>query len=277
VSVERLCRSALRFPGAAARVVPVPLASLRQQAPKAVVKPETMNYRTMLPEAGGLFDPRVFGAGTVIDAPLPDPDAPFKPRKTLFARIALAVPIVHPLVLAHAAEEGAALLGRSLARETGQSQLDHGKELAAALQANEATRDLVISELPVLPPDLRPLLRDEEDRWAATPLNRWYQRILYANARIAKHVEAGNLTVMSVATEYSEIVTLVHRLFENDELPEPERDPDGKPLPSLRTLCGGTAKLAATIEKLPATADGEVSGRDHVARAVLYAMGFAVA
>lgn len=279
MTVEGLCRKALRFPtDAGPPIVPLSAPSVRERAPKAVTKPETMNYQMMLPEPGGLFDPKLFGAGTVIDAPLPDPDAPLKPRKTQLARITLAVPIVHPLVTQNASEEAAALIGRSsLAREGGGSQLDHGRELVEAMTATEGARDFVISELPVLPPDLRSLARDAEDRWATTPLNRWYQRILYANARLAKHIDSGADAVFSLANEYAEIVSLVHRLFENDELPDPERDPEGTPLPSLRTLCGGTSGLVAAVAGLKTSVEGEaVLGRHHVARTVMRAMGFEV-
>jgi len=282
VSVSRLCAKALGFGEAplAAKLIPVSAARLRERAPRAVVKPETLNFSTMLPEAGGLFDPRVFGAGTVIDAPLPEPDAVVKPRKTLFARIPLAIPVVHPLAVANAAEETAALIGRSsLARAPGASMLDHGRELAAALSASEVGRDLVLLELPVLPPDLRSLQRDPEDRWATTPLNRWYQRILYCNARLAKHLEKGQESVFSLANEYGELVGLVGRLFHNDLLPEPERDPDGNALPSLRTLCGGRDGLEPAVRALagPAAFGADQRGREYVARAALFALGFDVA
>lgn len=279
MTVERLCAKALGFGDAPlrAKLVPLSVARLRERAPKAVVKPETLNFSTMLPEAGGLFDPRVFGAGTVIDAPLPGADEIVKPRKTLFARIPLAIPVVHPLVLAHAAEETAALLGRSsLARAPGASPLDHGRELVAALSAHEIGKDLVISELPVLPPDLRSLQRDADDRWATTPLNRWYQRILFANTRLAKHLEKGQEAVMSLANEYGELVALVARLFHNDRMADPERDPDGNPLPSLRTLGGGGDALEKAVRELegPAAFNADMPGRQYVARAVLFALGF---
>jgi DNA-directed RNA polymerase beta' subunit len=282
VTVDRLCAKALRFGDAplAAKLVPVSVTRLRERAPKAVVKPETLNFSTMLPEAGGLFDPRVFGAGTVIDAPLPDPDEIVKPRKTLFARIPLAIPVVNPLAVANAAEETAALIGRdSLARSTGVSLLDHARELVAALTASDALHGLVLVELPVLPPDLRALLRDDEDRWTTTPLNRWYQRILYCNARLAKHLQKGQDSVFSLANEYGELVSLVGRLFHNDLLPDPERDPDGNALPSLRTLCGGAAGLETVVRTLagPAPFGADQSGSAYVARAVLFGLGFEAA
>jgi len=276
VTVERVCAKALGFGDAplAANLAPLSVARLRERAPKAVVKPETLNFSTMLPEAGGLFDPRVFGAGTVIDAELPEPDAIVKPRKTLFARIRLALPVINPLAVANAPDETAALIGRiSLARADGGSQVDHARELAAALSASEQASGLVLVELPVLPPDLRSLQRDAEDRWATTPLNRWYQRILYCNTRLAKHVEQGQEAVFSLANEYSELVGLVDGLFHNDRLSDPERDPDGNPLPSLRTLCGD---LESTVRALsgPAAAGADLSGREYVARAALLALGF---
>lgn len=279
MAVDRLCVKALAFGDAplSAKLTPLSAARLRERAPKAVVKPETLNFSTMLPEAGGLFDPRVFGAGTVIDAPLPGSEETVKPRKTLFARIPLAIPVVHPLAIDNAPDETAALLGRtSLARAAGASPLDHGRELCAALSAHEVGKDLVLLDLPVLPPDLRSLQRDAEDRWATTPLNRWYQRILYCNARLAKHVEKGQESVFSLANEYGELIALIRRLFHNDLMPDPERDPDGNPLPSLRTLSGSAAAFEHAVRELDGRAafGTEMPGRHYVARAALFALGF---
>ena len=41
---------------------------VRDRAPKVVKAAETLDFKTLVPVAGGLFDYKVFGPGTVIDA-----------------------------------------------------------------------------------------------------------------------------------------------------------------------------------------------------------------
>lgn len=67
-------------------------------APKRVTAAGTLDFRALAPELGGLFDHRVFGPGTVIDAAQPAEEAPFKKPRTAFARYELARPMPHPLV-----------------------------------------------------------------------------------------------------------------------------------------------------------------------------------
>lgn len=266
-----LSLAALRFPAdSPLKIEPVSLETLQARAPKVVTKPETMNYRTLMPEPGGLFDPKLFGPGTVIDAPLPAADEPVKPRKTHFARITLALPIVHPLLLAHAPDEVRALAKTSVANVA--TDVDAGRKVVDALKSTPAA---LLRELPVLPPDLRALRRDEEDRWLSTPLNAWYQRVLNRNARLQMLTIAKAPSEL-VNPEYAELQIAIRGLFENDELAEPARDKTGEPLPSLLSLCGGTKGLHAAVEELAAhPADNDtLPGRLYLARATLFALGF---
>ena len=192
----------MRLPDGA-RIVDVEV--IRERAPKVLAAGETLDFQTMLPAKGGLFDPRVFGAGTVIDAPVKLDDSPYVPRKTQFARIALARPIAH------------------------------------------------IVELPVLPPDLRPLHLDADDRWQPTPLNNWYRRIFNLNRRLASDPSAE-----------PELFAVIRGLFENDELPDPELDKFGTPIPSLRSIVGGSTGFAFAAEA--------ETTRGYIARSVLFAM-----
>jgi DNA-directed RNA polymerase beta' subunit len=266
-----LSLAALRFAtDSSVKLEPLSLETLHVRAPKVVSKPETMNYRTLMPEPGGLFDPKLFGPGTVIDAPLPGADEPVKPRKTQFARIPLAIPIVHPLLIAHAADEVRALAKMDVSNVT--TDVDVGRRVVDALKSNEAA---LLRELPVLPPDLRALRRDEEDRWLSTPLNAWYQRVLNRNARLQMLTIAKAPSEL-INPEYIELQIAIRGLFENDELPEPARDKTGEPLPSLESLCGGTKGLHSATEELaahPANND-TLPGRLYLARAALFALGF---
>jgi DNA-directed RNA polymerase beta' subunit len=240
---------ALRFPAIAPfDVVALTSEQIRARAPHELAKAETLDYRTMMPEPGGLFDPKVFGPGTVIDAPLPRDDDMIRPRKTQFARIPLAVPMVHPLLLARTAEQIGELAGVTaddVAKAA--TDLDANRALVTKLESEHAWA--VMREVPVLPPDLRPLRLDEHMRWAMTPINIWYQRIFARNARIKKLVEQGEPSAQ-LANDWAELVAALQGLAENDETPDPVLDPDGDPMPSLRTLAGHSTTHYGTLKDM---------------------------
>jgi DNA-directed RNA polymerase beta' subunit len=268
----------LRFPSDARlernSIAPLTAEQIRERAPKAVTKPETMNYRTLLPEPGGLYDPKLFGPGTVIDAPPIALDEPYKPRKTQFARITLVESIVHPLFAAHVPAELAALIGRPISEvEAAVTTLAGGSALTAALAA-AGHASLVLREIPLIPPDLRPLQRNEDELWRSSPLNELYRRVISHNLRLEKLL-AQDVSETIANQEYAQLHDLVRRLFENDEQPSPICDPAGEPFPSVRSLCGGTPALFRALQDLERHRDDEVlSGRLHLARSTVFALGF---
>jgi DNA-directed RNA polymerase beta' subunit len=311
----RAVLEALRFPADAPfDIRPLTADELRVRAPHEVQKSETMNYRTMAPEPGGMFDPKLFGPGTVIDAPLPGIDEMIKPRRTWFARVPLAAPMIHPLLVAHSPEHVGALIGKT-ATEVREAALDPeaNRALVAELEPNHAWT--IVRELAILPPDLRPLKLDDHMRWALTPINTWYQRIINRNARLKKLIEQ-NAPVVQLADDWADLHGLMRGLAENDEISNPTLDPDGDPMPSLRTLAHGTTALRATLHEIveqgaslaidaprtstaeiaaqPKTSTAElaaqsrpstvemsaqalVAARHYIAKAVLFAMGFELA
>ena len=280
MSLEQLSWEALRFPltgmRPAAPVVPATAERVRERAKHVVVKPETMNYRTMMPEVGGMFDPKLFGPGTVIDGPVIDPDAPVKPRKTWFGRIPLAVPIVHPLFVEHVRPQLGERLGVDAAAISDAAQsLARGREIVALLAAHADLAPLVMTELPMLPPELRPLHRTEDDRWMTSGLNLWYQRVINRSRQLARSLEIPETDPVVLDSQFANLHETIRRLFENDESSDAELDADGRALPSLRTLCGGTLALYRALRETHPV-DGPQPGRCHVARLAMFALGFDV-
>ncbi|MEO7094641.1 MAG: hypothetical protein ABI175_15395 [Polyangiales bacterium] len=280
MALEQLTWDALRFPAAGMRpatpVVPATADQIRERAKHVVSKPETMNYRTMMPEVGGMFDPKLFGPGTVIDGPAIDPDAVVKPRKTWFGRIPLTVPIVHPLFVEHVRPQLGEQLGVGAAAisDAGMS-LARGRAIVALLEAHAELAPLVMTELPMAPPELRPLHRTEDDRWMTGGLNLWYQRVINRNRQLARSLETPDTDPLVLDSQFASLHETIRRLFENDESTDAELDADGKALPSLRTLCGGTLGLYRALRETH-PADGPQPGRCHVSRLVMFALGFAV-
>ena len=265
-TLGEVCLEALRAPaGTTLALRPLDPAALATRAPKLLTSGETLDFRTLVPQPGGLFDYKVFGPGTVIDAPALALDAPARLPKTRFARLALAAPLVHPLALVHAPARVAALAGWPAddvrAVWAGGSRLD---ELAAAVDPA-----LVLRELPVLPPDLRPLLRLDDDRWRISPINELYRHVVRRNHRLGKAIEGGGPAEL-VAAELHGLADAVLHLFENEDCAEPLHDVHGDLLVSLRGLAGGA--LFETLAD-PAHADPPTGGW-YRATSVLGALGF---
>ena len=271
-----ICIEALRAPvGTTLALRPVGAESLRARAPKLLAIGETLDFRTLMPQPGGLFDYKVFGPGTVIDAPVGELDAPAKPSRTQFARLVLAAPLVHPLAIAHASARVAELVHwtadevtATLAKDPRASRL---AELATALEQTEDGRALVIRELPVLPPDLRPLLRLDDDRWQSSPINELYRHVVRRNHRLAKALET-NVSPELLATELNGLGTSVQHLFENEDCAEPVRDVHGAMMGSLRGLVGGSDGLFAALA--PLAPGAPPTNGSYRAASVLFALGF---
>lgn len=229
---------------------------IRDRAPRVVKAAETLDFKTLQPVPGGLFDYKVFGPGTVIDAPPIADDEPSKPRKTQFGRVPLALPIPHPLVAA---------MPDRLAELAGWTRADVERWLAGQAECELITAlesrgrgDVVMRELPVLPPDLRPLRRLDDDRWAVSTLNDLYRRAITRAARFA-HVVETNAPHVIIASEGAQLHEAIYQLFDTE----------------LRDLCGGRDGFAASLVELDQhPPDAGPTGRHYRIESVLFALGF---
>jgi len=236
--------AALRWPEIeGVELVPAPLELVRARAPQLITSGATLDFRTLTPERGGLFDYRVFGPGTVIDAPLLIDDAPAKPRNVTFGRLVLARPLTHPLVAAADPTQ----------RHSNFAELD--------------ARGLVLRELAVLPPDLRPLQRLGDDRWQSTSLNDLYRRVIARNDRLAKLIASSAPAILIDAEEIAVHEALL-ALFDNEHLATPVLDALQQPLGSLQSLAGDVAA------GLHAFAAGATTSRTRAIQAIALALGF---
>jgi hypothetical protein len=263
-TLSALCLEALRAPPGVS-IAPASPESLRARAPKAVTSDAMLDFRTLVPAPGGLYDYKVFGAGTVIDAPPPPLDEPYTPPRTQFARLALAMPLVHPLVLEHAPTRVAELAGWSLDQlATWMVSDSRTGALVEALEHSPDGRALIVREIAVLPPDLRPLARLADDRWQTSPINELYRGVIRRNDALAR--KPGGTEELHGP--------LLH-LFENEDLASPMRGTGDDVLMSLRGLAGGTVELFAALAEVAAGAPP--TGRSYRASAVLFALGFELA
>jgi DNA-directed RNA polymerase beta' subunit len=98
----------------------------------------------------------------------------------------------------------------------------------------------LLKNLPVLPPDLRPILK-LENQIAASDLNRFYQRILYRNDRIKKFAK-DSATNQSFEMKYAQrlLQEAVDNLIQNGKgAGKAETNSRGQPLKSLAEILKG--------------------------------------
>ena len=97
---------------------------------------------------------------------------------------------------------------------------------------------MIISQLPVIPPDLRPLVPLEGGRFAASDLNDLYRRIINRNNRL-KHIEALRAPEVMIYNEKRLLQEAVDALIENGARGKFFIGAGGRPLKSLSDVIKG--------------------------------------
>jgi DNA-directed RNA polymerase subunit beta' len=129
-----------------------------------------------------------------------------------------------------------------LKRETSeQRRLEHLKRLRVAEAFNKSKNDptnMVLRVLPVLPPDLRPLVPLEGGRFATSDLNDLYRRVINRNNRLKKLIEIKAPEVI-LRNEMRMLQEAVDTLFDNGRRPFSVKGEGKRPLKSLSDLLKG--------------------------------------
>ena len=98
--------------------------------------------------------------------------------------------------------------------------------------------DMIMDVVPVIPPDLRPLLQLEGGRFATSDLNTLYQRVINRNNRLRKLIEVNAPDIM-VQNEKRMLQEAVDALFDNSKRPRPVLGTSNRPLRSLSDILKG--------------------------------------
>ncbi len=93
-------------------------------------------------------------------------------------------------------------------------------------------QDMVLEVIPVLPPDLRPMIQLEGGKFATTDLNDLYRRIINRNNRLKKLIDMGAPEVI-LRNERRMLQEAVDALIHNEKKESPIRGRDNRPLKSL--------------------------------------------
>lgn len=91
---------------------------------------------------------------------------------------------------------------------------------------------MILEVLPVLPPDLRPLVPLEGGRYATSDLNDLYKRVIVRNNRL-KHLMSIRTPEIILKNEKRMLQDAVDALFSNETRPRPVRGKGNRPLKSL--------------------------------------------
>ena len=91
---------------------------------------------------------------------------------------------------------------------------------------------MVLTELPVIPPDLRPMLQLDGGRFATSDLNDLYRRVITRNNRLKKLLEIGTPSII-VQNEKRMLQEAVDALIDNGRRGNPVKGSGNRPLKSL--------------------------------------------
>ncbi len=119
------------------------------------------------------------------------------------------------------------------------------KKIAKRLKVVEAFKDsgnepswMVLTTLPVLPPDLRPLVPLDGGRFATSDLNDLYRRVINRNNRLKRLLEL-NAPEIIIRNEKRMLQEAVDALFDNGRRGKTITGPNKRPLKSLSDLLKG--------------------------------------
>jgi len=112
-------------------------------------------------------------------------------------------------------------------------------KLAKRLEVIQAFRDskqkpewMILDVIPVIPPDLRPMLQLDGGRFAASDLNDLYRRVISRNTRLKKLIDM-NAPYVILMNEKRMLQEAVDALIDNGRRNKPVVGPAGRPLKSL--------------------------------------------
>ena len=112
------------------------------------------------------------------------------------------------------------------------------KVFSGLLHANMRPEWMILSILPVLPPDLRPLVPLEGGRFASSDLNELYRRVLNRNIRLQRLLEIEAPSVI-IKNEKRMLQESVDALIDNGRRGQPVRGSNRRALKSLSEMLRG--------------------------------------
>ena len=134
-----------------------------------------------------------------------------------------------------------AALKEELKTATGQKRIKAVRRLDvldAFQKSGNKPEWMILNILPVIPPDLRPMVQLDGGRFAASDLNELYRRVINRNNRLARLLEL-NAPGIIVQNEKRMLQEAVDALIDNGRRGRPITGPGSRPLKSLSHMLKG--------------------------------------
>src|SRR5674476_602950 len=112
------------------------------------------------------------------------------------------------------------------------------KVVAAFLQTSNSPSGMVLDAVPVIPPDLRPMVQLDGGRFATSDLNDLYRRVINRNNRLKRLLDLGAPEII-VNNEKRMLQEAVDALFDNGRRGRPVTGPGNRPLKSISDMLKG--------------------------------------
>ena len=112
------------------------------------------------------------------------------------------------------------------------------KVVAAFLNTRNSPMGMVLDCVPVIPPDLRPMVQLDGGRFATCDLNDLYRRVINRNNRLKRLLDLGAPEII-VNNEKRMLQEAVDALFDNGRRGRPVTGPGNRPLKSLSDMLKG--------------------------------------
>ncbi|MCL2787332.1 MAG: DNA-directed RNA polymerase subunit beta' [Micrococcales bacterium] len=138
-------------------------------------------------------------------------------------------------------EGEAAILREIIATGKGQRKtraLKRLKVVNAFLTTKNSPQGMVLDCIPVIPPDLRPMVQLDGGRFATSDLNDLYRRVINRNNRLKRLLDLGAPEII-VNNEKRMLQEAVDSLFDNGRRGRPVTGPGNRPLKSISDMLKG--------------------------------------
>ncbi|HEY9290047.1 MAG TPA: DNA-directed RNA polymerase subunit beta', partial [Microlunatus sp.] len=112
------------------------------------------------------------------------------------------------------------------------------KVVSAFLHTRNAADAMVLDAVPVIPPDLRPMVQLDGGRFATSDLNDLYRRVINRNNRLKRLLDLGAPEII-VNNEKRMLQEAVDSLFDNGRRGRPVTGPGNRPLKSISDMLKG--------------------------------------
>ncbi len=156
-------------------------------------------------------------------------------------RVGMGAESILELLQAIDLEKDAAELKKELKDATGQKRARIIKRLEVVESFRESGNRpdwMIMTVIPVIPPDLRPMVQLDGGRFATSDLNDLYRRIINRNNRLKRLLELGAPDII-VRNEKRMLQEAVDALIDNGRRGRPVTGPGNRPLKSLSELLKG--------------------------------------